>query len=57
MTASAVKGPELVRRTGQGGASGPRAPEARRKKDIEILDCYRNIAVVRVDSNEYVDYL
>jgi hypothetical protein len=42
---------------GRGGASGPRAPEARRKKDIEILDCYRNIAVVRVDSNEYVDYL
>lgn len=48
---------ELVRRTGQGAASGPRAPEARRKKDIEILDRYRNIAVVRVGSNEYVDYL
>lgn len=48
---------ELVRRTGQGAENGPRAPENQRRKDIEILDHYHNIAVVRVGSNEYVDYL
>jgi hypothetical protein len=47
----------LVRRTGQGAGRGPRAPVGERRKDVEILDRYHNIAMVRVGSNEFVDYL
>jgi hypothetical protein len=49
--------PEGKRRKLQGATQGPRAPEGKRRKDIEILDRYHNIAMVRVGSNEFVDYL
>lgn len=48
---------ELIRSTSEDADEGPRAPVGERQKDIHILDIYDNIAVVRVDSNEYIDYL
>jgi hypothetical protein len=51
MTAS-----QLVQMTGA-RRDGAKIPAEKRQKDVEILDTYDNIAVVRVVSVEYVDYL
>lgn len=44
----------LILSTGRGDA---RLSADQRTLDVRILDVYRHVAVVRVDSNEYVDYL
>ena len=45
----------LVNATKAGG--GTRTPEARRLKDVRILDIFENAASVRVDASDWVDYL
>jgi hypothetical protein len=45
----------LVQNTRGGG--GKQTPEARRLKDVTILDVYENAATVRVDASDWVDYL
>src|SRR5918994_1287750 len=44
---------ELVR----GTKSHPPAPAAKRRKDVQILSVFGNAAVVRIDAQEWVDYL
>jgi hypothetical protein len=45
----------LVQNTRSGG--GKQTPEARRRKDVTVLDVYENAATVRVDASDWVDYL
>jgi Putative lumazine-binding len=45
--------PELV----QGTKSHPPVPASERRKDVKILDVFGNAAVVRIDAQEWVDYL
>lgn len=45
----------LVGNTRRGG--GRDTPEARRLKDVTILDLYQNAASVKVDASDWVDYL
>ena len=45
----------LVAQTGEGG--GRDIPTAQRRKDVVILDIYRDIATARVTSAELVDYM
>jgi hypothetical protein len=46
---------QLLQNTRTGG--GTKTPVAQRQKDITILDAYDNMAVVKVVSTKYVDYL
>ena len=45
----------LINSTRAGG--GTKTPEARRLKDVRILDVFENAASVRVDASDWVDYL
>ena len=36
---------------------GTRTPEAERRSDVSILDIYENVACVRVDAKDWIDYL
>lgn len=36
---------------------GTRTPEAERRSDVRILDIYENVASVRVDAKDWIDYL
>ena len=45
----------LVQNTRAGG--GRRTPEARRLKEVTILDIYENAAAVRIDASDWIDYL
>jgi hypothetical protein len=44
---------ELVR----GTKTHPPVPASERRKDVRILDLFGNAAVVRIDAQEWVDYL
>lgn len=46
---------QLIDATASGGAA--RIPEEARKKDVEILDIYHNVASVRIDAGVWIDYL
>jgi hypothetical protein len=48
-----VTAPDLV----EGTKSHPKVPAAERRKDVKILDVFGNAAVVRIDAQEWVDYL
>ena len=48
-----VTAPDLV----EGTKSHPKVPAAERRKDVKILDLFGNAAVVRIDAQEWVDYL
>lgn len=50
MTAS-----ELVESTRRGG--GSRTPPERRRTDVTLLDVFENVASVRVDAGEWIDYM
>ena len=41
----------------EGTKSHPPVPAAKRRKDVQILDMFGNAAVVRIDAQEWVDYL
>jgi len=41
----------------QGTKSHPPAPASKRRKDVQILSVFGNAAVVRIDAQEWVDYL
>ena len=41
----------------QGSKSHPPTPASERRKDVKILDVFGNAAVVRIDAQEWVDYL
>jgi hypothetical protein len=45
----------LINATKAGG--GTKTPEARRLKDVRILDVFENAASVRVDASDWIDYL
>ena len=45
----------LINGTKAGG--GTRTPEARRLKDVRILDIFENAASVRVEASDWIDYL
>ena len=45
----------LVSQTGEGGGSD--IPVARRRRDVVLLDVYRDMATVKVTSAELVDYM
>jgi hypothetical protein len=45
----------LIENTRAGG--GRRTPEARRLKEVTVLDVYRNAASVKVVAAEWIDYL
>ena len=45
----------LIMGTRQGGGKDTPAPE--QKKDVKILDIYRNAASARIDASGWVDYL
>ena len=45
----------LVTNTRNGG--GKETPAAEQRKDVRILDIYRNVASVRVDASGWIDYL
>ena len=44
---------ELVHGTGE----HPRVPVSERRKEVQILSAFGNAAVVRIDAQEWVDYL
>ena len=46
---------QLVDATAGGGAAG--IPDEAKKKDVEVLDIYNNIASVRIDAGIWIDYL
>lgn len=46
---------ELVGATGAG--YGARTPAEQRRTDVRILDIYENVASVRVDAHDWIDYL
>jgi hypothetical protein len=41
----------------EGTKSHPPVPASARRKDVQILDVFGNAAVVRIDAQEWVDYL
>jgi hypothetical protein len=41
----------------QGTKEHPPVPAAERRKDVQILSAFGNAAVVRIDAQEWVDYL
>jgi len=45
----------LVQRTRDGG--GKKTPQDRQLKEITILDCYNNAAVVKIVASDWIDYL
>jgi hypothetical protein len=45
----------LVNNTKNGG--GSRTPEARRQKDVTILDIYQNAAAAKIVASDWIDYL
>jgi hypothetical protein len=46
---------ELVGATGAG--YGTQTPADQRRTDVRILDIYENVASVRVDAHDWIDYL
>lgn len=46
---------ELIEATRRGG--GSRTPEAERRRDVTVLDVFRNAAVAKVVARDWVDYL
>ena len=46
---------ELVGATSAG--YGPRTPVDQQRTDVRILDIYENVASVRVDAHDWIDYL
>jgi hypothetical protein len=46
---------QLIQITARGGGSN--TPTGARRNDVEILDIFRNAAVVRIDASDWVDYL
>ncbi len=46
---------ELVGATGAG--YGTRTPADQRRSDVRILDIYENVASVRADAHDWIDYL
>jgi hypothetical protein len=45
--------PELV----QGTRAHPPVPASERRRDVQILSAFGNVAIVRIDASEWVDYL
>lgn len=45
----------LVFNTARGG--GTRTPKERQRTDVRLLDLFRNVAAVRIDAGEWIDYL
>jgi hypothetical protein len=45
----------LVNSTREGG--GTRTPEARKQKDVTILDIYQKAAVAKIIASDWIDYL
>lgn len=46
---------ELVQNVRAGG--GTRTPPADQRKDVTILDTFRNAAIVKIDAGAWIDYL
>ncbi len=46
---------ELVQNVRAGG--GTRTPQADQRKDVRILDTFRNVAIVKIDAGAWIDYL
>jgi len=46
---------ELVENVRAGG--GTRTPQADQRKDVTILDAFRNAAIVKIDAGAWIDYL